>query len=108
MNKKEWAAIVLLVLFSNALTIFATSKYLIPKPKIVDLVSVLEDGRRADIQKVLEGKMTQDEFAQKHEAIGKKVDAAINAQGVPVFVKQCVMGTAYEDITPLIKAAAEK
>jgi hypothetical protein len=105
MGKKEWGAIVILVLLSNAATLFVTSKYLIQKPKVVDVVKILEEGRRDDIKQVLDGKMTQDEFVARHKAISEKVEATINSQGGTVLMKQCVMGSVHEDITPFVKAA---
>lgn len=103
-TKKEWGAIFLLILLSNAVTLFVTSKVLVQKPKTVDLVGILEDERRADLQKVLDGKMTQDEFVSKHKGIANKVETFINDQGGTILVKQCVLGSAHEDITPLVKA----
>ncbi|MFA6396546.1 MAG: hypothetical protein WCW84_11325 [Sulfurimonas sp.] len=107
-GKKEWATIVILILLSNAATLFVTSKYLIPKIKVVDIVKLLDEGRRSDLQGVLDGKMTQDDFIAKQKIINSKVENAINSQTGTVLIKQCVMGTKNEDITSLVKTAAEK
>ncbi len=108
MTKKEWGIIVLIVLLSNSITLFTVSKFLIPKTKTVDIVSLLEDQRRLDIQAVIEGKMTKEAFITKQKAISEKLHNSINQQDGLVLVKECVMGSSHEDITPIIKDALTK
>lgn len=108
MSSKEWGGVVILLLLSNAITLFVTSKFLIPKVKTVDIVSILENDRRDDIKKVLEGSMSQDEFVAKHKLISNKFNEIISSQSGTVFVKQCVAGGNNEDITDLIRNAIAK
>lgn len=108
MNKKEWGAVVMLVLLSNAATMFLTKKYIAPQIKTVDLVSVLEDERKNDIKSVLDGNMTKEAFVEKHNAIAEKVNTIISEQDGVVLVKQCVVGDGHEDITPVVKASISK
>lgn len=108
MSKKEWGMVIILILMSNAATLTVVHKYLTPKTQVVDVVKLLETGRKDDLQNVLAGKMTQDEFIAKYKEVSLKIATTVNAQKNPVFVKQCVLGNGFEDITPTIEASIQK
>lgn len=108
MTRKEWGIILLIVLLSNSITLFTVSKFLIPKAKTVDIVSLLENQRRLDIQAVLNGKMTKEAFIAKQKAISKKLHTSIDQQEGLILIKECVIGGSHEDITPIIKDAISK
>lgn len=103
MGKKEWFVVGLLILLSNSVSLFVVKKYLIKEPKIVDIVKLLEEDKQADIRNVLAGKMTQEEFIAKQTALMKKIEDVVNAENEVIFVRQCILGTKYEDITERIK-----
>jgi p-aminobenzoyl-glutamate transporter AbgT len=108
MKKMEWAFVALLVLLSNSITLFVVQKYMTPKFKVVDLIKVLETDKKGDLQNVLSGKMTQDEYIAKHKDDGKKIADVATAQNGIVLIKQCVLGSNYDDITPIIESNLSK
>lgn len=108
MKKMEWASIALLILLSNSVTLLVVQKYMVPKFKVVDLIKVLETDKKGDLQNVLAGKMTQDEYIAKHKDDGKKITDVATAQKGIVLIKQCVLGNNYDDITPIIEANLTK
>lgn len=108
MRRNDWMAVVVIILLTNAGTLFLTKKFLVPEIKVCDLVQIVEKERRDDIEKVLNQQMTQEQFVNKHSNIGIKIDAAVAEENGIVLVKQSVMGDKYEDITKKIQSAISK
>lgn len=108
MTTKDWIIIVSIILLSSAAQLLIVKKFLIPEVKTVDLVSLLEEERAANIKAVLDGKMTQEQFAENVKNTGTKIDKFISAEKGLVLVKQCVVGNNTQEITTSLKASLAK
>lgn len=96
---KNWAIIVSLVLLSNIGTI-ALTHYILAKPKVIDLVDAIEKPKVQDLQKVMDGSMTQEDFIKKQESVVKSLDAFLAEEKGLILLRQCVIGSdGYRDIT---------
>lgn len=98
MKLRDWLIVLSLLFFSNSLTFFLTSKYLVPKIKTIDLLSLkLMDAR--DIYNQLSQNTPPEEVEKKLEQRRRKLEELLKQEEGIILIKQCVVKGEYEDLT---------
>lgn len=99
LGARNWAIITGLILLSNLGTI-ALTHYVLAKPKVIDLVDAIEKPKLQDLQKVMDGNMTQEEFLKKQAGVVKSLDTFLAQEKGLILLRQCVIGSdGYRDVT---------
>ena len=99
LGTKNWVIIAGLIIVSNLGTI-ALTHYVLVKPKVIDLIDAIEKPKILDLQKVMDGSMTQEEFMKKQERVVKSLDTFVANEKGLILLRQCVIGSdGYIDVT---------
>lgn len=98
MKWRDWVIVLSLLFFSNSLTFFLTSKFLVPKIKTIDLLALkLVDAK--EIYNQLSQNVAPEQVEKMIEQRHDKLLALLRQEDGIVLIKQCVVKGEYEDLT---------
>lgn len=104
MKWRDWLIVLSLLFFSNSLTFFLTSKYLVPKIKAIDLLALkLVDAK--DIYTQLSQNVPAEEIQKLIEQRHNKLMELLKQEDGLILIRQCIVKGEYEDITEKYRRA---